>query len=432
MSSNSHSSFIHSPVFGGIILFLFALVALFWANIDEESYHHFWHHPVLDFHGVSGTIHEISFHHIINEFLMAIFFFFTGLEIKREVLYGDLSTKDKAILPVAGALGGMMVPALIYFIINIGEDSANGWGIPMATDIAFSLAILALLGSRVPVALKVFLTALAIGDDLGAILVIAIFYTPSIEFIDLMIAVVGLVILFVFNRVGIRNKLIYYIIGVIVVWLAFLSSGVHSTIAGVLVAFTIPSRQSIKHDDYVDQAEGILKDIKNHPQKDSDIMSETIIFKLKNLSILTENASSPLQLEEKALHPLVSFIILPLFAIANAGVTIHGDIGTILMSDISLGIMFGLILGKPIGIFLITKLFTKLGIGKLHKDISWSNILGIGFLAGMGFTMSLFVTDLAFTSVPEYIENAKLATIIASFLSGLIGYFLLNFSLSKK
>ena len=430
-SSHHHQSFIHSPVFGGMVLFLFAVIALVWANIDHDSYHFFWHHPVLDFHGVSGTDYAISLHHIINEFLMAIFFFFTGLEIKREVLYGDLSSFDKAILPIAGALGGMILPALIFFTLNIGEETANGWGVPMATDIAFSLAILALLGTRVPIALKVFLTALAIGDDLGAIVVIAAFYTPSIEYIDLIIAAVGLGVLFAMNRFGVRNRIWYYIIGIIVVWLAFLASGIHSTVAGVLVAFTIPSRQSIKHDDYVDKAKGILDEIKNHPKKDEDIMSETIIFKLKNLSILTENASNPLQLEEKALHPMVSFFILPLFAIANAGVTIHGEIGEVIMSDVSLGIMFGLILGKPIGIFLFTKLFTMMGIGSLNKDIKWSYILGVGFLAGMGFTMSLFVTDLAFTKA-EYIESAKLAIILASFISGIIGFFLLNFSLSKS
>lgn len=430
MSSHHHNSFVHSPIFGGVILFLFAIIALVWANIDHDSYHHFWHHAVLDFHGLSGTDYAISLHHIINEFLMAIFFFFTGLEIKREVLYGDLSSMNKAILPLAGALGGMIFPALIYFSINIGEETANGWGIPMATDIAFSLAILALLGSRVPIALKVFLTALAIGDDLGAIVVIAAFYTPEIAYIDVVIAVIGLGILFLMNRFGVRNKIWYYIIGIIVVWLAFLASGIHSTIAGVLVAFTIPSRQSIKHDDYVDKAKGILDDIKNHPKKDEDIMSETIIFKLKNLSILTENATNPLQLEEKALHPMVSFFILPLFAVANAGVAIEGDFGSVLMSNVSLGILFGLTLGKPIGIYLFTKLFTALGIGKLNKEIKWSHILGVGFLAGMGFTMSLFVTDLAFFD-PVYRESAKLSIILASFISGIIGFFLLNFSLSK-
>jgi NhaA family Na+:H+ antiporter len=431
MSSNHSGNILHSPIFGGVILFMFAITALFWANIDHDSYHHFWHEPILDFHGVSGTDYAISLHNIINEFLMAIFFFFTGLEIKREVMYGDLSTFSKAILPIAGALGGMLFPALIFFTVNIGQETANGWGVPMATDIAFSLAILALLGSRVPVALKIFLTALAIGDDLGAIMVIAAFYTPEIEFVDLIIAAVGLGILFAMNRFGVRNKLWYYIIGIIVVWLAFLASGIHSTIAGVLVAFTIPSRQSIKHDEYVDKAHSLLDDIKNHPKKDEDIMSETIIFKLKNLSILTENASNPLQLEEKALHPIVSFFILPLFAIANAGVTIEGNVGEIIMSDVSMGILLGLILGKPIGIYLFTKLFTLLGIGDLNKDIKWSHIIGVGFLAGMGFTMSLFVTDLAFTKA-EYIENAKLAIIIASFVSGIIGFFLLNFTLSKK
>ena len=290
---------------------------------------------------------------------------------------------------------------------------------------------MSLLGNRVPIALKVFLTALAIGDDLGAIIVIAAFYTPSIEFIDLLIALIGLGILFGMNRFGVRNKLWYYGIGIVIVWMAFLSSGVHSTIAGVLVAFTIPSRQGIKHDDYVDQAKGILDDIKNHPKKDEDIMSETIIFKLKNLSILTKNATNMSQIEEKTLHPLVGFMILPLFAIANAGVAIQGDIGTIMSSPVSIGIICGLMLGKPLGIFLFTKLFTLLGIGKLPEDINWRQIIGIGFLRGMGFTMSLFVTDLAFVRA-EYIENAKLAIIVASFTSGIIGYLFLNSSLSKK
>ena len=416
---------LHSPITGGVLLVIAASIALIWANIMPDHYHHFWHDTLWEVStGFSDKMHVINFHKIANEFLMAIFFFFIGLEIKRELLDGELSSFQKASLPLFAALGGVIIPAGIYYLINMGLPSANGWGIPMATDIAFALGVLAIVGSRVPVSLKVFLSALAIGDDLMAVIVIAIFYTEQIFVNELLVGLVGLVILGIANRVGVRSPIFYYTIGLTIVWISFLASGVHATIAGVAVAFTIPSRREISMDSYLDQAKVLLDDLEVDRHCEKDVLTKHAIKTLKKIKAISFQAANPLQLKEEALHPISTLFIVPFFALGNAGVIIDNSMLAEITNPVVLGIAAGLILGKPLGIFLFTKLLTLLNWGHLPKGITWSHVIGAGFLAGMGFTMSLFITDLAFKD-PEFQIIAKVAVLVASVISGIIGYIIL-------
>lgn len=416
---------LHSPITGGVLLVIAASVALLWANIAPDHYHHVWHNTIWEVStGLNDKVHQINLHKIANEFLMAIFFFFIGLEIKRELLDGELSSFQKASLPLFAALGGVIFPAGIYYLINIGEPSANGWGIPMATDIAFALGVLALVGSRVPLTLKVFLSALAIGDDLMAVIVIAIFYTEQIFVNELLVGLVGLVILGIANRVGVRSPLFYYTIGLVIVWISFLASGVHATVAGVAVAFTIPSRREISMDSYLTQAKGLLNNLETERHCKKDLLTKHAIKSLKKIKMLSFQAANPLQLKEEALHPIATLFIVPFFAMGNAGVIIDSSMLAQLTNPIVLGIATGLIIGKPLGIYLFTKLLTLLKLGQLPKGVTWTHVIGAGFLAGMGFTMSLFITDLAFKE-PEFQIIAKVAVLIASIISGIIGYIIL-------
>ncbi len=416
---------LHSPITGGVLLVIAASIALIWANIMPDHYHHFWHDTLWEVStGFSDKMHVINFHKIANEFLMAIFFFFIGLEIKRELLDGELSSFQKASLPLFAALGGVIIPAGIYYLINMGLPSANGWGIPMATDIAFALGVLAIVGSRVPVSLKVFLSALAIGDDLMAVIVIAIFYTEQIFVNELLVGLVGLVILGIANRVGVRSPIFYYTIGLTIVWISFLASGVHATIAGVAVAFTIPSRREISMDSYLDQAKVLLDDLEVDRHCEKDVLTKHAIKTLKKIKAISFQAANPLQLKEEALHPISTLFIVPFFALGNAGVIIDSSMLAQITNPVVLGIAAGLIVGKPLGIFLFTKLLTLLNWGHLPKGITWSHVIGAGFLAGMGFTMSLFITDLAFKD-PEFQIIAKVAVLVASVISGIIGYIIL-------
>jgi Na+:H+ antiporter, NhaA family len=425
MSSHSKWHWLHSPITGGILLVIAAVSALFWANIAPELYHHVWHDTLLSVSsGFSATIYSINLHQIVNEFLMAIFFFFIGLEMKRELLDDDLSSLKKAALPLFSALGGVIFPASIYYFFNIGTDTVNGWGIPMATDIAFALGVLAIVGSRVPVTLKVFLSALAIGDDLMAVLVIAIFYTEQILVNELMVGLLGLLVLAIANKVGVRNRLFYYATGLAIVWISFLASGVHATIAGVAVAFTIPSRREISMDSYLIQAKALLKGLESERYSEVDVLSKHAITSLQKIKALSYQASNPLQLKEEALHPISSLFIVPVFALGNAGVVIDSSMLAQLNNPVMLGIAAGLMIGKPLGIFLFTKLLTILKWGELPHGVTWGHITGAGFLAGMGFTMSLFISDLAFSD-PEQQIIAKVAVLLASVVSGIIGYLIL-------
>lgn len=423
---------IHNPATAGIILILSTIVALIWANLDDShSYHDFWHETLFRFGEPGQFFYDVSIHHFVNDFLMAVFFFLTGLEIKREIKAGELSSIKKAMVPLFAAIGGMVVPAVIFVAFNYGESSISGWGVPMATDIAFSLGILALLRTRVPLSLKIFLTALAIADDLGAILVIAFFYTDLIVVNEILIAGVGITILVVANYVGIRNRNFYYVVGILVVWVSFVYSGVHATIAGIFVAFTVPADTVIDTCTYIEKSEKLLSKLKKEDTKEiKGIISNEKVEILIEQKKLILSAYNPLQYKEKFWHPIVSFFIMPIFALANAGVVLSVGIGDLIIHPIFLGIFFGLIIGKLVGIFLMTKLAQILKLGELPEEITNAHIIGVGLLAGLGFTMSLFISNLAFFS-EAHIDIAKQAILGASFVAGLAGYLILYFSGKK-
>ncbi len=422
--------FLHKEASGGILLIIATVIALAWANSPfAESYHHLWHTYInIDIGGVGLNY---SLHHWINDGLMVIFFFVVGLEIKRELLVGELSSAKKAALPIAAALGGMIFPALIYTIFNLGSESASGWGIPMATDIAFVVGILALLGNRVPLSLKIFILALAIVDDLGAVLVIAIFYTSNISLTSLMIAGGLIILLIAMNRLGVRNLLVYTLVGV-ALWLAFLKSGVHATVAGVLLAFTIPVSSRINTQKFKNETENLIKEFDNAGEHGEDVLTNSerlsIVDKIENNC---EKILTPLQRFEHGLHPWVSFFIMPVFALANAGVTIGSGLTSALIHPVSIGIILGLFLGKQIGIFGFSYLAVKLKLASEPEGVSWKKIYAAAILAGIGFTMSLFIANLAFTS-PELLDTAKVGILSGSLISGIVGFIILKSALSKK
>jgi len=422
--------FLHQQASGGILLIIATVIALAWANSPfAESYHHLWHTYInIDIGGVGLNY---SLHHWINDGLMVIFFFVVGLEIKREMLVGELSTAKKAALPIAAALGGMIFPAIIYTVFNLGSESASGWGIPMATDIAFVVGILALLGNRVPLALKIFILALAIVDDLGAVLVIAIFYTSNISLTSLMIAGGLIVLLIAMNRLGVRNLLVYTFVG-IALWLAFLKSGVHATVAGVLLAFTIPVSSRINTKKFKNETENLLKDFDNAGEHGEDVLTNSerlsIVDKIENNC---EKILTPLQRFEHGLHPWVSFFIMPIFALANAGVAVSDELGSALIHPVSIGIILGLFLGKQIGIFSFSYLAVKLKLASEPEGVSWKKIYAASVLAGIGFTMSLFIANLAFNS-PELLNISKVGILTGSLLSGIVGFMILKSALGKK
>ncbi len=420
------NSFLKTESSGGILLLICTVLALIWANSPfADSYFHLWHTKIS--FGFGDQQLSYSIHHWINDGLMAIFFFVVGLEIKREFLVGELSTAKKASLPVMAALGGMIFPALFYIIINFGGAGSSGWGIPMATDIAFAIGIMALLGSNAPVGIKIFLTALAIADDIGAVLVIAFFYTASISWTSLLIALVFLILLLLANRLGIRNLLVYTVLG-IGLWLAFLFSGIHATIAGVLLAFTIPKNSRIDTKSFSLRSKELLKEFDSSRENETDVLkNEKLQANVQELEENCEKIISPLQRFEHGLHPWVSFVIMPIFALANAGVQLNGDAINLIFAPISLGIIIGLFFGKQLGIFLFSWLSIKLGIASIPEGVTWKQIYGAAILAGIGFTMSLFITNLAFSN-EELINTAKIGILVASLISGILGYSLLKFS----
>ena len=422
--------FLHKEASGGILLILFTIAALIWANSPfSESYHHLWHtYLSIDLGGVGLNY---SLHHWINDGLMVVFFFVVGLEIKRELLVGELSSAKKAALPIAAALGGMIFPALIYTIFNLGSEGSSGWGIPMATDIAFVVGILALLGKRVPLALKIFILALAIVDDIGAVLVIAVFYTSQISFVSLMIAAGLLILLVVMNKMGARNLLIYTLVG-IALWLAFLKSGVHATVAGVLLAFTIPASARINTKKFTNETDSLIKDFDSAGEHGENVLTNearlSIVDQIENNC---EKILTPLQRFEHGLHPWVSFFIMPVFALANAGVTIGDGLVLALTNPISIGIVLGLFMGKQIGIFSFSYLAVKLKLADVPAGVNWTKIYAASILAGIGFTMSLFIANLAFSSA-ELLNISKVGILTGSLLSGIIGFVILKSALHKK
>lgn len=409
---------------GGILLLGCTVLALVWANSPfAPQYNELWdtHFKI----GAGNWTLDKAQHHWINDGLMAVFFFVVGLEIKREMLEGELSTARKAALPMMGALGGMFIPAILYLVFNAGSEGAAGWGIPMATDIAFALGILALLGNRVPVSLKIFLTALAIVDDMGAVLVIALFYTASISWISLALGGIFLIGMIVTNRIGIRHPVPYLVLG-ICVWIAFLKSGIHATIAGVLCAMTIPHSPAIKTSEFAKEGRGILDEFEN--AEDHGITpgtNEEQQAAVHALQVACEQVQTPLMRLVHTMHPLVSFLIMPIFALANAGVKLDTGFMETIFHPVSLGIIIGLVLGKQIGITLFSWLAIKLGMASLPKGISMGQIYGVSCLGGIGFTMSLFIAALAFED-GSLLSVAKLAILLASTLSGVFGYFFLK------
>ncbi len=419
--------FIEKKTSVGILLIVAATLAMIVANSPlAEAYHNFWKQYI--YIGFEDFVIKKNLLHWINDGLMSMFFFLVGMELKRELMHGELASFRGAMLPVVAAVGGMVFPALIFFAYTQGTDAAAGWGIPMATDIAFALGILYLLGDKVPLSLKVFLTAIAIVDDLGAVLVIAFFYTSEISMNNLAMGAFFLFVLFMANRVGIRNTIFYAVMGIGGLWLAILLSGVHATIAAVLAAFTIPTSKKINTSLFLRKARLLSSKIKRYRLKSKSKEAHTdemITETIEKFSQLTEDATPPLQRLEHALHPFVSFIVLPLFAFANAGVTIDAESFSFFQSPVTLGVILGLIVGKIAGIFLFTKLMVLLNVCMLPKGIGWKHVFGVGFLAAIGFTMSLFITDLAYES-EIYETQAKMGILSASIIAGLLGYFYLK------
>jgi NhaA family Na+:H+ antiporter len=425
ITTTAFQNFFNTISNGGFLLILAAAVAFIWSNISPEGYGHFWHQDLSI--NIGGAVLSHSLAHWVNDGLMTLFFFTVGLEIKREMLVGGLSEPKKAALPVAAAIGGMIVPAAIYFIFNGTSDSSSGWGIPMATDIAFSLAILSTLGKRVPFGIRLFLTAFAIADDLGAILVIALFYTPTIHISYLGAALVICAGLFILNRFWVRNTLIYIIMGAIL-WFMVAHSGLHATITGVVVAMFIPAKSKYNTDLFLQMVRERLEQIRC---KDGDcgytiMLNRAHLEAVQAIDTACNEVETPLQKMEHAMEPWIAYFILPLFALANAGVVMAElDMQVTMAHPVTLGVAIGLTFGKPIGITLFTWLATKILRVNLIDGVSWLMIVGVGFLGGIGFTMSLFIAALSF-SVPVYQEYAKMGIIIGSIASALLGYILLR------
>jgi len=371
----------------GLILLIAAIIALIISNSNFSGFYFNTLEQYI-FIGIKDFGLKLSVHHWINDLLMAVFFFFVTLEIKREFIQGELSNLKKAMLPIIAAVGGMVVPALFYVIINFrNPETLNGWAIPSATDIAFSLGILSLLGSRVPMSLKIFLTALAIIDDLGAILIIAFFYSGDLSISYLSLILISYIFLLILNKLGIKKFLPYLFVGIFM-WFFTYKSGIHATIAGVLLASTIPHR--IKHKDF------------------------SLLIKIEHI-----------------ISPYVAFMIMPLFAFANAGVSLEGLTLSSLMMPVPLGILLGLFVGKQVGVMFFSFFAVKFGVAQMPDNSSWFSLYGVSILTGIGFTMSLFVGNLAFAESTQYIDGVKIGVLAGSLLSTIVGYFTLSIATKK-
>lgn len=417
-------TFLKHKLAGAGLLLLFTVIALLWANSSyQESYYDLLHTYATI--GIGDFELSKSLGHWINDGLMGVFFFVIGLEIKREFLAGELANPRTAALPIFGAVGGMLVPGLVYFAINPDGEGSLGWGIPMATDIAFALGILALF--PVSISLKIFLTALAIVDDIGAILVVAIFYTDDIALQSLVLGGFFLLVSIGANIAGVRNPVLYFLIGFIV-WVAFLKSGVHATLAAVLMAFTIPARTRIDGNQFAEQTEALLGRLRETGLPRGNVLltneQHSIVHSMEQV---TEKATAPLQELEHALMPFVTFMIMPIFALANAGVVIAGDFSAVIANSVALGVIGGLVIGKPLGIFFFAWLAVKLKVAELPEGMTFTQIAAVGMLAGVGFTMALFISTLAWDD-QALIEVAKTGVLVGSLISALMGSLLLYFT----
>lgn len=436
-------NFLHSEAFGGIFLFFAALLAMILANSSlREYYFAFWELDLgIEIKGLSsiGIGNENGFigftiKEWISDVLMSLFFLMVGLEIKREIFFGELASFKQAIFPALAALGGMIVPGLIYFVLNFGTESVHGFGIPMATDIAFALGVIMLLKHRVPMALKVFLVTLAVVDDLGAIVVIAVFYATDLHLTWLLFAGVLVLILIALNRLQVKILLPYLLIG-IVLWFAIHHSGIHATIAAVILAFCIPLAPKTTPEDFNPLIKDLSDSFVNDNDKSNPFLNDSQIRALNDINENLSRVQSPLGRLETALHPWSAYFIMPLFGFANAGVSLGGDID-FSIDFVFLGVALGLIVGKPLGIFLTTFLCEKSGIASRPSGVSWLEIIGAGILAGIGFTMSIFVSDLAFKSTSHAeiaTEVAKVSILSSSLMAGILGaIFLMIVSMVKK
>ncbi|MFA6770459.1 MAG: Na+/H+ antiporter NhaA [Bacteroidales bacterium] len=427
---STFNALVRSSSFGGLFLMAVTVFTLIAANVDSLS-------GILDIWKLKANIAignfvlEMTLLHWVNDALMAVFFFVVGLEIKREMVVGELSSFKKAALPIFAAIGGMVLPAIIFYSINAGTESQHGWGIPMATDIAFSLGVISLLGRGVPVSLKIFLTALAIVDDIGAIIVLAIFYPShalSPQFLMLALGVVAF--LFIINRLNIHNTAAYLIPGVLL-WYFVYQSGIHATIAGVLLAMFIPSKSPINEVRFYVRSKYYLEKFKAASNGQVNILANS-----KQLGIIHSLHTQIRQVNplinkfEHRINPYVTYSIMPIFAFANAGVAFDGLPSITSLSTLSLGIFFGLVVGKPVGIFIATFLAVKLKIADLPEEIKWSQMFGVGIIAGIGFTMSIFINSLAFSNI-NLINEGKIAIMVTSVIAGIIGLIVLKASLGK-
>ncbi len=416
--------FLRQTTAGGVVLMVMTLLTLIVASSPwGDAYRHLWDTPVRI--GIGPENLEMSLHVWVNEGLMALFFLLVGLELKREIMVGELATLRRAALPVAGAIGGMLAPALIYFLINASGPAKAGWGVPMATDIAFSVGILVLLSWRIPRNLIIFLTALAIADDLGAVLVIALFYTQTID-LNLLGAAIGLIgIMFLCNRAGIRSPLPYAVLGILL-WLALLKSGIHATLAGVILAFTIPARPMCTRHQYDEELDKMKKALgaraDNSEENEAPLAVNRMYAIAEHLEKASSAVQSPQQRMEHRLSPWVTFGVIPLFAMANAGLDLFAmPFRDVIVQPVTLGVILGLVLGKFLGISSFAWLAVRLGLAKLPGGVKWRHVMGAAWLGGIGFTMSLFIAQLAFVGNAALFEEARLGIIMASVIAAIIG-----------
>ncbi len=424
--------FIHRQTTSGILLMLCAIIAIYIANSQwSEAYHHLLLQPLTI--GMEGFQLSKSLHHWINDGLMAMFFFVVGLELKREILVGELADPKQAILPIVAAIGGMVVPVLIYISINPEGHAFDGWGIPMATDIAFALGTLALLGKRIPKSLLTFLVAVAIVDDLGAVTVIALFYTETINVNALIVTGAMLVILIAFNLGGIRRPLPYILIGIIL-WVAMLKSGVHATLAGILLAFTIPMRPKYDPERFLLQINDSVDQIKEAYHREKNILiNDALRARVRSLGEGVQLVQAPAQILERKMHLPSAYIVIPIFSLANAGIPIDWtSLSDIIIHPVSVGISLGLVLGKLIGIAGFSWVAVKLGLTVLPHDLNFKHIIGVALMGGIGFTMSIFIAELGFAHHAADLLMAKSGILLASLLAGISGFVWLYFTTEKK
>ena len=420
---------------GGLLLIIAALLALIVANSPlSETYFQLWQHPVTlqigSFNVFNHGGHTISLMEFINDALMAVFFFAVGLEIKREILVGELSNMKKALLPIVAACGGMILPVLIYYFITQGTPAANGLAIPMATDIAFALGVLSLFGKRVPLSLKIFLTAFAVVDDIGGVLVIALFYTSHFDVTYMVYSLILLAILIVANLGEIKNRWLYAL-GGFAMWYFFMQSGIHATIAGVVVAFTVPAKPQACIGSYVHSLHESIESIPDTQCKNI-VLTHEQIEALHNIKSASDDAISPLQFLEEFLHRPVNYIIMPLFAFANAGVALTNANGNFEIGMLTWAVAIGLLLGKFIGVYLFTWGVVKLKWAKFGPGMNWHNLAGICLLGGIGFTVSLFIANLSFGDQEVLLNQAKLGVLMGTLMAGLLGALVLSRTLPKE